>query len=191
MARMSAVTGENGGTQGLGCHKLLEVDAWSQKLGPGLEVTAVTEANSSFRFRFSPMATNNSLWTGANGFYEALDLGVPQQKVGEPPPAIRAEAISIKAFDGRTLFDARRASDKTLVQLDRLEIGSDQLRPSLSGRGLVTLNDEVITLSLWDRVKNYPIIAVLLGLANTGFATWVVRFMLNRPAATAKSLDHG
>jgi len=177
-----AVAGETDDAEAQGCHKLLEVGSWSQKFGPGTEVSAVAAPNSGFRFSFTPMKETNSLWSNAADFYDALDLGVPQQQMGDPPPVVRAAAISIRTTDGRMLFSARRANDTTFVQLNKLEIGSDRLRVTLSGKGFVTLNDEVITSGLYERIKDNQILAALVGLANAALVGWITRIIRKRPA---------
>jgi hypothetical protein len=183
LVTIEPVAGENNDIEAQGCKKLLEVNNWSQPMGPGVIVSAVAAPNYAFRFSFTPMQETNTLWTTA-GFYDPLDLGVSQEKLSDPPPVIRAAAISIRTVDGRTLFSAWRASDETFVQLNKLEIGSDKLQANLSGRGFVTLNDEVITLGLFERIEDYKVIAALLGLANAAIVGWITRIIRKRPALT-------
>jgi hypothetical protein len=137
-------------------------------------IVAIPATDSTFKFHFLPLPLhgNSPSWGGKDGFYEAFTLGPP---VGAP--VIQAHGVSIKAFDGSIILSIRAADAKSPLRVNKLEVGEDQLKASISGRGFVTIKGEEITVDLLERIKKYPLIAGLFLVANAGLIAWFTRLI--------------
>ncbi|MDT4952489.1 MAG: hypothetical protein QOJ02_627 [Acidobacteriota bacterium] len=142
------------------------------KIPPDSSMVAIPATDSTFMFHFLPLPGNSPSWGGKDGFYEAFTLGPP---VGAP--VIQAHGVSIKAFDGSVVLSIRAADAKSPLRVNKLEVGEDQLKASISGRGFVTIRGEEITVDLLERIKKYPIIAALFLVANAGLIAWLARLI--------------
>ncbi len=155
------------------CGRELKVGEWKQRIGGALEIGTVMAANSRLRTRFTPWP-KVELWSGgANGFFDPFSFESsrgPQDQTA----AIRSRAVSIRMVDNtQTLFTAQGTAGGELIHLDKLWVGSDRLQIELSGQAIVTVNNQVQTISLFERIKN-PLVAGFLVLVNTALLTWLV-----------------
>lgn len=173
-----------------GCDKLLRIaDLPEQPLPASADVTAVVADNSRFRLSFRPMAADAPpLWgDGAEGFYEPFDFGPPQISPDDPPP-FQARAVSVRRLQGGSsvppVLSAESAGGDSLLRVEGLRVGSNELQLLVSGEGMVSENGEKLTVNFWERVQKYPLPAALLGALNVALIAWVARLLFSKRNAS-------
>ena len=115
-----------------------------------------------------------------------LDLGTPKMKFEDPQP-VRSHAVwknslqHNQAKGGIAEFSARALGTEALLDFSKLEIGSDQMRLSLSGKARVEVQGKEQTANLWDEVKEVPLLERSIEAANTALLGWVGIVLFRKP----------
>jgi len=167
-----------------GCQKVLKVGDWNRS--SSIDVTTIVAENSDLRFSFKPITPNSALWKDTEGFFTPFELG---QSLPTDPQRFLVSAVSIKTLGDssspltRLILSARRPIDGSLLTVNGLKIGSDQLQLIVSGTGFVKIDGEDVTVDLFKRVQKYPLLLTLLGTLNAALVAWVVR-LIRKPPST-------
>ncbi|MDQ3805220.1 MAG: hypothetical protein M3416_15505 [Acidobacteriota bacterium] len=176
-----------------GCRKLLSVGGLpGLSLPASTEVTAVAAADSAFRFYFRPLTTDAPLWEGGpGGFLTPFDLGPPPVRPDEQPPfqaravSVRKRKFSTEHPDPPPALSARSVDGGPLLRVYDLEVGSDELRIKVSGRGAVSANGRAETVDLLKRAQEHPLLAGILTGLNAALLAWFVRLLTSSGARRA------
>jgi hypothetical protein len=160
------------------CGKHLRVSDWQHQLGGAYEVEAIMTSGSTLRLRFTPIA-DGTLWSGGEvGFFEPFKFETSAQPLNNVNTAIQCRSVRITSMtDAKAVFRADSAGGKALVSLNTLKVGSDRLRVVMGGRAYVTVNDDPVTIDLFELVGKYWLIAGLLTMANAAILTWIVKIV--------------
>jgi len=162
MVRMNTVAPPNGNPHAPGCQKLLRANEWRQVLGPSVGIIVAVPPDSSLRFRFQSLAGNAmSLESGL------LDIHPLQARSLEVKPL-----PSRKPMGGSSLY-LSSAGAKEVLRVTSLDIGADQLQVKVLGKGWVKKRGEYLTYDFLERLKNFPIIAGLLGALDGALINWL------------------
>lgn len=143
--------------------------------GPPIQV--MVGGDSSFRFFFRPLEKGPSS-QASSAVMLPLDLGSPKTKFEDPPPFL-VHAVwkaSQSKSEGRGInveFSARALSSQALLDISKLEIGSDRMQLALSGKAYVEVQGKEQTADLWDKVKEVPLLERIVEAANGALLTWV------------------
>ena len=171
-----------------GCQKVLKVGDWNQP--SSIDVTTIAAEDSDLRLSFKPLTASSNLWEDTEGFFAPFELGEPQLKPTDPPP-FQARAVSIRSLSRGdspsavlTLVSARCTSGGPLLTIHGLRVGSDQLQLSITGKGLVKIDGEDVTVNLSNRLRENPVFSGLLAAANTALLAWVARLTLKTPSTS-------
>ncbi len=162
MVRMNTVAPPNGNPHAPGCQKLLRTNEWRQVLGPSVGIIVAVPPGSSLRFRFQSLARNaRSLES------DVLDIHPLQARSLEVKPL-----PSRKPLRGSSLY-LSSAGAKEVLRVTSLDIGADQLQVKALGKGWVKKGGEYLTYDFLERLKNFPIIAGLLGALDGALINWL------------------
>jgi len=150
---------------GPGCIKLLTGTSLKHRLEGGLLLSARLVPDARLDLRFLPLNAN-APWGDYAGMFQPLRF---------MSPIFQARAISINSPNGSALFEAASSSPDQPLRVNRLKIGSDELQAEISGMGFVKVRGELITLSVFERIKEYPLFAALFLALNGALATELLR----------------
>ncbi|HEV3469064.1 MAG TPA: hypothetical protein VG148_07065 [Pyrinomonadaceae bacterium] len=170
--------GAAGETQG--CRKLLRVGGLpGLTLSASTQLKAVAEPDAAFRFYFRRLTDDaTSRDPGPEGFLTPFHLGPPPISRDEGPP-FRARAVSIRSRspanpDAPAVLSARSVDGGPLLRVYDLEVGSDELRVKVSGRGAVSEHGRPATVDLLKRAQEHPLLAGILAGLNAALLAWFV-----------------
>lgn len=170
--------------QAAGCQKSLRVGKdFEQPTAGTYSVGVVAEPGAVLKFRFNPMGTDNPLWDGPGGLFQAFDLGAEKLDPTDPPP-FRATAVEIKplgelAPDAPPLLSARSPDGGALLNVEALKVGPDSVQVNVSGMGFVRV-DGRDRVDLLGRIKTNPLAALLLALCDAALFVWLMRLLFSR-----------
>lgn len=157
--------------EGPGCLKELRYDR--EKSGARSEdVDVVVQRGKSLRFRFIMMDREGTskraglMRFDETGFVETFALG--------GGTSLRARGVTLRlSAGGKTLFNARSASDEQPLHISGLKLGPDSLRFDVEGQAYVTTSDGESSAGLLSRIRARPteaVLLLLLSLASLPFA---------------------
>jgi hypothetical protein len=150
---------------GPGCRKLLASISLKNGLEGGSLIKFRLMPSARLDLRFLPLNPNAPIWNSYDGIFEPLRF---------TSPIFQAKAISISSPNGSTLFEAASSTPAEPLRVNRLTIGSNELQTDLSGMGYVKVRGEPITLSVFDRLREYPLFGALFLAINGALATWLL-----------------
>ena len=142
---------------------------------PPLQV--IVRSDSSFRFFFRPLEKGVSS-QASSATMMPVDLGSPRVRFEDPPPFLahavwKASHSTGQGHGNNVEFSARALSSQAPLDISKLEIGSDRIQLSLSGKAHVEVQGKEQTSSLWDKVKEVPLLQRSLEAANAALLGWV------------------
>jgi len=146
----------------------------TQSLPP---ITVIVDSDSAFRFYFQPLE-KGAPSKASDGRMLPLDLGTPKVRFEDAPP-FRAIALWKKSQSKENArshsvdFSARALNGQALLDISKLEIGSDRIQLSFSGKAHVEVQGKEQTSNLWDKVKEVPLLQRSLEAANAALLGWV------------------
>ncbi|HEX8150635.1 MAG TPA: toll/interleukin-1 receptor domain-containing protein [Pyrinomonadaceae bacterium] len=162
-----------------GCGKLLQVaPGFSAPVSGVSTVGVVAEADSGARFSFSPATKNDSLWNGAEGFFQPFAFGKAA------PAVLRARAVEVRALGGQAsgaapALGARSVDGGEPLSVESLQVGPDRLQVQVTGVGFLKVNGEDHADPL-GRVRRHPLPSLLLAAADAALLAWVVHLLVGR-----------
>lgn len=151
---------------GPGCVKLLAGRNHKHRLEGGVLMTSRLLPNARLDLRILSLNPNVPIWNGADSVSEPLQF---------KSPIFEADKISINYPNGSAAFEAASSSPDQPLRVNRLKIASDVLLTEISGIGLVKVRGEPITLSVFERIREYPLFATLFLAFNGALATWLLK----------------
>ena len=153
---------------GIGCKKTLQIKDWTLTNNGHFDLMFIVQAGSAVRFDFSTTSESTSFVDS----YEPFKLG---------EGSLKASGIAILQNEpvGKRAFEVSASGQQNgLLNLSRLVSNEEKLELSYSGVGIVKINGESAkTFSLFHLINESPIVAGLLGLANTALLGWLVHNM--------------
>jgi hypothetical protein len=150
---------------GPGCIKVLASTTLKHRLEGGSLMKGRLIPNARLDLRFLPLNPSAPIWNGYDGIFEPLRF---------TSPIFQAKAITISSPNGSALFEAASSSPAEPLRVNKLTIGSNELQTDISGMGYLRVRGEPITLSVFERLKEYPLFSALFLAINGALATWLL-----------------
>jgi hypothetical protein len=162
------------------CKVMLQAGNWTQSIGGSVPVTVSLAPDKDLRLHFESLGATESPWGGTEDLFEpfALTAG-PRPLFAE---GLHIDSLSASGPAGPKVprFVARAANDKSLLLIDHLKIGPEQMEITASGKGWLTRDGQKLTVDLMDRISKNPMTAALLATATSGLITWLWRIVAPR-----------
>jgi len=154
-------------------------------------IQVMVGSDSSFRFFFRPLEKASSS-RDSSAAMMPLDLGSPRIHFEDAPPFLahavwKASQSTGEARGNNVDFSARALSSQALLDISKLEISSDRIQLSLSGKAHVEVQGKEQTTDLWNKIKEVPLLERSLEGANGALLTWVGVVLFRKSTARSPS----
>ncbi len=159
---------------------------WDRNIAePMPPITVIVDTDSAFRFYFSPLEKTGSSQASGEAV-QSLNLGAPKVRFEDAPP-LRAHTVWTNPQQNGDKnpvnpdFSARALSSQGLLDVSKIEIGSDRVQMNISGKARVEVQGKEQTANLWDKIKEVPLLQRSFETANTALLGWVGFILFRKP----------
>lgn len=158
-----------------GCGKYFKVGEWEWHVATSDSFELLIAPNSILHFTF--LRTADSSWKNAADPLEAFVLGskplrakmvsVDTLKLGQPPADPTPSPPRFRAT----------AAKGQLLNLERVEASAGDVRLPITGKGWVQREGNYVTEDIFDRLKKYRLISLLLGMVDLALLGWFLKIV--------------
>jgi hypothetical protein len=151
----------------MACHKRLQSGDWFRGI-ENAPLQFVVSPHSSFRVNFVSLSSPVPPWGGPDKPFQAAEFGPLFARELTVRP-IQEDGTAVK---GKPALHMTAYRDSQL-KINKLEIGSDAVQVSLSGKAWSKVDGKTLGLDLWDAMGKNAMFAALLTSGNALLLAWL------------------